>query len=153
MARSQISELGDPRKAFAAVADALAEWREEFGETAERHSEAVAEKIADAARAVGWPEEVVEASRTHLTQMSKFQVQMLDQFIDSWQQQLKSPVAAEFMSALRGAGAGAGMQSAPGMSDLASQPFELWMQAALAWQRNMASAWSLWGVGDRTRHH
>lgn len=151
MARSQTNELGDPRKAFAAVVDALAEWREEFGETAERHSEAVTERIADAARAVGWPEEVVEASRTHLTQMRKFQVQMLDQFIGAWQQQLKAPAAAEFVSALRGVGAG--LQSAPAISDLASKPFELWMQAALAWQRNLASVWSLWGSGDRTRPH
>jgi hypothetical protein len=107
--------------------------------------------MADAARAAGWPDEVVKASSRHLTQMSEFQLQMLDQFIETWQQQLKSPVAAEFMSALRGTGAN--FPSGPAMSDLASQPFELWMRAALAWQRNMASAWSMWGVGDRSRHH
>lgn len=145
------SEMGDPRKAFAAVADALTEWREEFEETAERHREAVTEKMADAARAVGWPNEVVEMSRKHLTQVNTFQMQMLDQFIDAWQQQLKSPVAGDFMSALRGAGPS--LQGGPAMSDLASQPFDFWMRAALAWQRNMASAWSLWGVGDRSRHH
>jgi hypothetical protein len=151
MATSHTRERGDPRKSFAAVADALVEWREEFGETAKRHNDIVMDKIADAARAVGWPEEAVDATRTHLSHMSKFQVQMLDQFIDSWQQQLKSPVAAEFLSGLRGAGAG--MQSATAMSNLANNPFELWMQATLAWQRNLASALSLWGIQDRSRHH
>jgi hypothetical protein len=96
---------------------------------------------------------VVDATRTHLTQIGKFQAQVLDQFIDAWQQQLKSPGATEFMSALRGTGAS--LQSGPAMSELASKPLELWMQAALAWQRNLASAWSLWGGSgsDRSRPH
>lgn len=151
MAKSQSGDLGDPRKTFAAAADALTDWRDEFAETAERNSEVVAEKIAAAARSAGWPDEAVEASQTHLRQMSKFQAQMLDQFIEAWEQQLKSPVAGEFMSALRGAGSG--MQSVPAMSDFASKPLEFWMRATLAWQRNLASAWTMWGAGDRSRRH
>ena len=155
MARS--TELGgEARKAFAAVADALAEWREEFGESAERHSAAVAEKMAVAARAVGWPEEVIETSRTHLMQMSKIQLRMLDQLVDAWQHQLKSPMAAEFLSTLRAAGAR--LEGPPGFAGL-TNPVELWMEAALAWQRNVASAVALWtgrpagGDGERTRSH
>jgi hypothetical protein len=154
MARS--TELGgEARKAFAAVADALAEWREEFGESAERHSGAIAEKMAVAARAVGWPEEVIEASRTHLVQMSKIQLHMLDQLVDAWQQQLKTPVAADFLSTLRAAGAR--LEGPPGLAGL--NPVELWMEAALAWQRNVASALALWTGGpagrngERTRSH
>ena len=147
MARTQDGERGDTRKAFAAVADALAEWREEFSEAAERHSHAVAEKLGDAARSVGWPNEVVEASQTHLTQMGRMQLQMMDQVIEAWQQQLKSPAAAEFMSALRSAGGASAL--APTMRT----PWQLWLDATLAWQRNLASAWSTWGRGGGSRHH
>jgi hypothetical protein len=80
--------------------------------------------------------------------MTKLQGQMLDQFIDVWQQQLKSPAAAQFMSALQGAGGG--FQNAPAFSGLANGPLEFWMQAALAWQRNMLSMWT---GGDQSRHH
>jgi hypothetical protein len=158
MTKSHSSEQGgETRKAFAAVADALAEWRDEVATSTERYVETISEKIGEAGRAAGWPERAVEAARAHITQMSSFQLRLLDQFIEAWQQQLKSPVAADFLSSLRVAGAE--LQGHPGITDLASKPIEFWMQAALAWQRNMSSALSLWTgqaadrKSDRPRSH
>lgn len=132
------------RKALAAVSDALAEWREDVAESTETHTEKIADAMAEAARDLGWPDDIVDASKSHLKEMSKIQLEMLDRLIDAWQEQLKEPMPAHFVSSLQMPLSGAGLQGASAMAGLASKPVELWMQAALAWQRNMTSALSLW---------
>ena len=56
----------DARDAIEAVFDALSKWRDEIGASTERYSETVLDKMADAARALGWPNELVDASHKHL---------------------------------------------------------------------------------------
>jgi hypothetical protein len=158
MAKSSNHEHGngesEARKALAAVSDALAEWREEVVATTETYTEKIGDQIADAAQALQWPDEIVEASRNHLEEMSKFQLQMLDQMIEAWQEQLKAPMPSHFLSALRMPGPA--LEGTSAIANFASKPVELWMQAALAWQRNMTSAWTMWSrqareVNDRAR--
>ena len=64
----------------------------------ERHSEKVLDKMADAARALGWPKELVDASHKHLAQASKAQMQTFDQLMDAWKKQLTAPEANQFMA-------------------------------------------------------
>ncbi len=124
----------EAREAIEAVFDALSAWRDEVGASTERYSETVLDKMAAAARTLGWPKDLVETSHKHLVQASKMQTHVIDQLMDAWQKQLTSPTAGPFMAQLRtlpSAGFGA-------------TPIDFWMQAADMWQRSWASALSMW---------
>jgi len=136
----------EAREAIEAVFDALSKWRDEIGASTERYSETVLDKMADAARALGWPKELVDASHKHLMQASKAQMQTIDQLMDVWKKQLTAPAADQFMAQLR-AFPGAGFGAMP-----ASSPFDFWMQAAETWQRNWQSALSMWTSGASRPH-
>ena len=91
----------EAREAIKALFDALSEWRDEVGASTERYSETVLDKMAAAARALGWPTELVDASHKHLAQASKTQMHMIDQLMDAWEKQLTSPTSDQFMAQLR----------------------------------------------------
>jgi len=131
----------EAREAIEAVFDALSAWRDEVGASTERYSEMVLDKMVAAARALGWPTELVEASNKHLAQASKMQMHVIDQLMDTWQKQLTSPTADQFMTQLRTL-PGAGFGLTP---EAMSNPLGFWMQAAEMWQRNWESALSMWG--------
>jgi hypothetical protein len=136
----------DARDAIEAVFDALSKWRDEVGASTERYSETVLDKMADAARALGWPKELVNASHKHLVQASKAQMQTIDQLMDAWKKQLTAPEANQFLAQLR-ALPGASFDAMPG-----SSPLHLWMQTAEMWQRNWQSAMSMWTSGSSRPH-
>jgi hypothetical protein len=145
----------EAREAVNAFFDALSAWREEVASSTERFSNTVLDKMAAAATAMGWPKEMVEASHRHLVQASKMQIGMIDQLMDAWQAQVKSPMPTQFV-AQHGSFSGLGPASA--MSDLA--PVQFWMEMALVWQRNWDSAISTWTGAGRaqqtartSRHH
>ena len=50
----------------------------------------------------------------------------------------------KFQSMGMGMGGPGASQVPPGMAGMAMAPFQMWMQAAEMWQRNMASAMSMW---------
>lgn len=134
----------EAREAIKAVFEALSEWRDEVGMTTERYSETVLDKMADAARALGWPKELVDASHKHLTQASKAQMHLIEQLMQAWEKQLTSPTSDQFMAQLR---------TLPTMGlGAASTPLEFWMQAAEMWQRNWESAMSMWTAGSSRPH-
>jgi hypothetical protein len=138
----------EARDAIEAVFDALSKWRDDIGESTERYSETVLEKMADAARALGWPKELVDASHKHLVQASKAQMQTIDQLMDAWKKQLTSPAADQFMAQLRTL-PGAGFDLTP---EAMSNPLAFWMQTAEMWQRNWQSAMSMWTSGSSRPH-
>jgi hypothetical protein len=133
----------ETREAIKAVFDALSEWRDEVSTSTERYSEAVLDKMAAAARALGWPKELVDSSHKQLVQASKAQMQMIDQLMDAWEKQLTTPASDQFLAQLRMPAAGFGG---------ASDPFGFWMQAAEQWQRNWASAMSIWAASLPKSH-
>src|SRR5215471_20481298 len=81
----------EPRKALNAAFDAMSTWRIETANSSEKNSRQVIEKMAAAARALGWPEQIVDATRTQLQSVTKMQIQMIDHMMDAWEQQIKSP--------------------------------------------------------------
>ena len=135
----------DARDAIEAAFDALSNWRDEIGASTERYSETVLDKMADAARALGWPKELVNASHKHLVQASKAQMQTIDQLMDVWKKQLTAPEANQFMAQLRAFPTGFGTLPV-------SSPLDLWMQTAEMWQRNWQSAMSMWTSGSSRPH-
>ena len=98
MTNKSVSESFDREghEAVNAVVDALSAWREEVAASTARYSQTVLDKMTTAATAMGWPKEVVDASRTHFEQASKMQTNMIDHLMDAWQEQLKSPMPGPF---------------------------------------------------------
>jgi hypothetical protein len=81
----------EARQAVNDAFDAMSAWRIEMANSNEKNSERVIEKMATAARALGWPEQIVDATRAQLQSITKMQIQMMDQMMDAWEEQIKSP--------------------------------------------------------------
>jgi hypothetical protein len=90
--------------------------------------------MGSAARALGWPKELVEASHKHLAQASKMQMHVIDQLMDAWQKQLTSPTSDQFIAQLS-------TLPSPGYT---ATPIDFWIQTAEMWRRNWESALSMW---------
>jgi hypothetical protein len=148
----------ETRKSFNAVFDAMSTWRDDLSALTEKNSDAVFEKMSAAAKKVGWPENLVDATRQQMQQASKIQLHMLDQVMDAWQQQVKSPSAmvnpADYMKNMPqwpGMPSGGNPFMPGNMPNFgamgAGNPMQFWMQAAEMWQKSWTSAMDMWTKG------
>ena len=64
-----------------AAFEAVSTWRTETLTNSEKSLEQVTEKMAEAARALGWPEQVIDATRSQIQSITKMQMQTLDQIM------------------------------------------------------------------------
>src|SRR6478736_314279 len=90
----------EARDAVNAAFEAMSTWRTETVDNSEKNLGQVIEKMAAAARAVGWPEQIVDATRSQMQTVTKTQIQMMDQMMDAWEEQIKSPNPSAMMSKL-----------------------------------------------------
>jgi hypothetical protein len=141
----------EARKAVNAAFDAMSAWRIETANSNEKNSEEVIEKMAAAARALGWPEQIVDATRAQLQSITKMQIQMMDQMMDAWQEQIKSPnpmtVPSAMLSRLKSlpsVSPGGTWPNADAFPMAAMNPMQFWMQLAEQWQKVSADAMSFW---------
>jgi hypothetical protein len=145
--RYQTSTSGlneEARKAVTGAFDAMSEWRDEVTSTTERCTDKVLDRIGEAAKAMGWPRELVDATRTQFQQASRMQAGFIDQMMDAWQQQLKSP-GAPMRTLSGGLGAMPGFDAGASSGlNMAMAPLQMWMQAAEMWQKSWQSAMSRW---------
>ena len=120
--------------------DALSNWSDEIEKVNERCLKKVLDQTSTVARSMGWPDQAIRMMRERLENASKAQTQIIDQIMEGWKQQLKSPTApmaiprsfARQIPRLSGG-------SMPEFHPMA--PWTFWMQAAEAWQRTwMADA-------------
>jgi len=117
------------RDRLIAAFDALANWRDEIQTANERCLKNVLEQTSEVARSMGWSDEAIKATRQYLQNASKSQTQLIDQLMDGWKQQLKSPIAP--MAVPRSlAGPASGVQALGAFA-----PWTIWLQAAEMWQR------------------
>jgi hypothetical protein len=147
----------EAREAVVGAFDALSDWRGELAESAERNGAAVFDKMATAAKAMGWPADIVDAARSQIESTCKLQLQVLDQVMDVWEQQVKSPGSAiplpallEKLQSLPGIPVG----KFPGMPDastMALNPMQFWLQTAEMWQKSWTSAMSAWAASQDGR--
>jgi hypothetical protein len=107
----------EARKAVNSAFEAMATWRAETVNTSERNSERVIEKMAAAARALGWPEQIIDAARTQMETAIKMQVQTMDRMMDAWEEQLKLPNPSSAGSAMLSK-----LKSLPGFGTVGSWP-------------------------------
>src|SRR5215471_4490392 len=78
----------EARKAVNAAFDAMSTWRIETANSSEKNSEQVIEKLAAAARSLGWPDQIVDATRAQMQSITKMQIQMMDHMMDAWEEQI-----------------------------------------------------------------
>ncbi len=123
----------DAKKAMTKAFDAMSNWRNEIAAIADRNSTQVFDRMGDAAKAVGWPGDFVEMTKTQMHNASKMQLHAMDQVMDAWEHQVKNPGAGfqmpaammEQMKAFQSMGPGmmGGASMFPGMGNGSGNPF------------------------------
>ncbi len=165
--RMMAPQLSDEaRKAVKAVVDAMSTWHADIVKSSEKNYEQVIEKMATAARALGWPEQIVDVTREKLQSITKMQLQTIDHMMDTWEEQLKSPNPmtnpSSMLSKLKSLPSFSPVGSWPNVrafQTVAMNPMQFWMQLTEQWQKGWADAMAFWvragklyeGVGPR-RH-
>jgi len=142
------------RRAVNDAFDAMSAWRIEAAKNNEKNSEQVIEKLAAAARALGWPEQIVDATRAQMQSITKMQIQTMDQMMDAWEEQIKSPnpmTGSPMLSKLKplpGVGPAGAWPSANALA--ATNPMQFWMQWVEQWQKACADAMALWAEAGQS---
>jgi hypothetical protein len=145
-----IPELSnEARDAVKAAFDALSTWRIEVTNNNEKNCKRVIEKMAAAAAALGWPEQIVETSRAQMRSLTEMQIKAIDRIMDSWDEQLKSPIAASPSATLSSTKLSSSSRAASlspngDITQMAMAPFQFWMSLAEQWQKPWAEAMGSW---------
>jgi hypothetical protein len=140
----------EARKAVNAAFDAMSTWRIETAKNSEKNSEQVIEKMAAAARALGWPEQIVDATRAQMQSITKMQIQTMDHVMDAWEEQIRSPhpmtgsPSASKLKSLPSSGPAGSWPNAGAFQMTAVNPFQFWIQTAEQWQKAWTDAMSYW---------
>ena len=133
-------ELSDEaRKAVNAAFEAMSTWRTETIDS----FEIVIDKMAAAARALGWPQQIVDATHAQMQEVIKMQIQTTDRLMDAWEEQIKSPSSSSaILSKLQSISSvsPAGWPSAAVAQMAAFNPFGVYMQMAQQWQKTWVDA-------------
>ena len=139
---------GLSKKARDAVNDALdafSTWRNETASASEKNGTEVVQKLAAAAKALGWPEQVVDTMRSQIQSITEIQIKTMDQVMDVWEQQLKlpDPTTAPWSDILSTLTPPAnGWPGAGGFDPM--NPMQTWMQFAQQWQKSWQEAMANW---------
>ena len=143
----------EARKALNAAFDAMVTWRTDTLNSSEKGIEQVIDKMAAAARALGWPEQIVEATRAQMQSITNMQIQTMDHMMDAWEEQIKSPNMPSAMisrlKSLPSFGAAGSWPSAGALQAGAMNPFQFYAQFAEQWQKACAEAMSFWGKAGK----
>ena len=149
MLTAQLSD--DAREAVNAAFEAMSTWRNEIVNS-EKNSEQVIEKMAEAARELGWPEPIVDATRMQMEAITKMQVQTMDRMMDTWEEQIKSPNSSSTMlsklTSLPNFGPVGSWPNADNPQMAALNPFQFYMQVAQQWQKTWADAMASWAKAN-----
>ena len=131
-------------------------WRNEIADTNGHNGKRVIEKMAAAAAALGWPEQIVDAARVQMQSIAEMQIQTMDQMMDAWEEQLRlpnpttaSPSAMLSKLKLSPGFNSASWPSADAFQKAAMNPLQFWMQFAEQSQKSMADMMSFWSGSGR----
>jgi hypothetical protein len=138
----------EARKAVSAAFDAMSDWRVETANNNEKNAERVIEKMAAAARALGWPEQIVDATRSQMQNLTKMQVQAMDYVMDAWEEQIKSPnpssATLSKLKSMPNFGQAGSWPNADALQAAALNPFGAYMQFAQQWQKAWTDGMAVW---------
>jgi hypothetical protein len=142
----------EARDAVNAAFKAMSAWRSETADVSEKNSKQLIEKMAAAAAALGWPEQIVDAARAQMQSLAAMQIKTMDQMMDAWEEQLKQPnpmsaSPSAMLSKLRpspGFGAPGSWQGLDAFQTATMNPLQFWMQFTEQWQKSWADTVTLW---------
>ena len=142
----------EARDAVNAALKAMSAWRNEIADTNDKNGKLVIEKMAAAAAALGWPEQIVNASRVQLQNIAEMQIKTMDHTMDAWEDQIKlpDPMTASSstmlfkLKSLPGFTASASWPSAEAFQSAAMNPLQFWIQLAEQWQKSWAETMTSW---------
>jgi ribonuclease D len=145
------------REAVNAAFEAMSSWRDEVAKSNETNSKKVIEKMAGAAAAQGWPEQIVDAARAQMQGLAEMQVKTMDHMMDAWEEQLKlpNPMGASpsgMLSKLKSLPNFGSSGSWPGANAFrisATNPMQFWAQVAQQWQKSWTDAMTFWSSGGK----
>jgi hypothetical protein len=131
----------EARDAVTAAFDAMSTLRTETVNNSEKNLDQVIEKMAAAARALGWPEQIVDATRSQMQTVTKTQIQMMDQMMDAWEEQIKSPNPSAMLSKLKSLSGFGPAGSWPNFAEVSTMNP---MQFVEQWQKVWSDAMAFW---------
>ena len=149
-----IPELSiEAREAVNAALQAMSSWRSETANTSEKYGKQVIKKMATAAVALGWPQQIVDAARTQIQNTTQMQIKTMDYIMDAWEEQLKLPnpmtaspsALLSKLKCLPGFGSTGIWPSTDAFQKGAVNPLQFWMQLADQWQKSWADTMTHWG--------
>ena len=129
------------REAVTSVFEAMTAWQSETAKVGEKNSKQVFDKMATAAAALGWPEQIVDAARAQIQGIGDMQAKTMEQIRNAWEEQLKNPTAASpeaMLSKLKsmpGFGSASNLPNAEALQAAATAPLALWMEFGKQWQQ------------------
>jgi len=142
----------EARDAVNAAFEAMSTWRTETVNNSEKNLEQVIEKMAAAGRALGWPEQIVDATRAQMQTLTKTQIQMMDQMMDAWEEQIKSPNPSAMLSKLKSLSSFGPAGSWPNLGDVSTtNPMQFSMQFVEQWQKVWAESMAFWTKAASSR--
>jgi ribonuclease D len=142
------------RDAVNAALKALSTWRNEIADTNGHNGKRVIEKMAAAAAAMGWPEQIVDAARVQMQSIAEMQIQTMDQMMDAWEEQLRLPnpttaspsaMVSKLKSLPGFAPTGNNWPGTEVFQKAAMNPLQFWMQFAQQWQKSWSDTMTFWG--------
>ena len=129
------------REAVSAVFEAMTVWQSETAKVGEKNSKQVLDKMATAAAALGWPEQIVDAARAQIQGIGQIQAKTMEHISAAWEEQLKNPTAASpeaMLSKLKsmpGFEPAGNWPNAEALRTAATAPLALWMEFGKQWQK------------------
>ena len=147
----------EAREAVNAVLRAMSAWRNEVADTSEKNGKRVVEKMAAAAVALGWPEQIVNTARAQLQSIADMQIKTMDQMMDAWEEQIKAPggmtaspsAMISKLKTLPGLDATGSWPSTEAFQKAAMNPLQFWMQLAEQSQKSWADMMSFWSKAGK----
>ena len=140
----------EARKAVNAAFDAMSSWRMDIV----NNSEEVIDKMAEAARSLGWPAQIVDATRAQMQNITEMQIRAMDQIMDAWEEQIKSPGSPSAMltklESLPGFGPARNWLSPDTFQMVVSNPLGAYMQFVGQCQKAWADATGSWIKADKS---
>jgi hypothetical protein len=144
------------RDAVNAALKAMSSWRNDIADTSEYNGKRVIEKMAAAAAALGWPEQIVDAARVQMQNIAEMQIQTLDHVMDAWEEQLKLPNPAAnsplaMLSKLKTPdfSPASTLPSVEAFQKAAMNPLQFWMQFAQLCQKSWTDTMTFWGKAGK----
>jgi hypothetical protein len=140
-----------------AALEAMSTWRNTIADANAKNSKQVIEKMAAAAALLGWPEQIVDATRAQMQTIAETQIKIMDQIADAWEEQLKLPnpttaspsAMLSKLETLPGFGPTGSWPSADALQKAAVNPLEFWMRFAEQWQKSWVNTMTYWGKVGR----